>query len=625
MDEYLNNLIKDLSLIMNKPNDPEDGSSGLIEAIDSSEEDEDDSETKLHNPIRANYSNIGDFGVVNARHSGGHQGVDLRAPKGTEIYSISSGKVTNTGSNAKGGLVVSIAHDNGFRSYYAHLDSIKCKKGDTVTKDSVIGTVGNTGNANVTSAHLHFQLWKDNTLVNPANYIYVPKYSLKSPEALSSIAAMIKLGSQIEVPTKELNIIGSLCKEFLSKSWKDELGYHFDKLNPVFKHRLSKAQSDSNLIISKGKYVSWIDFNPRDSKYFSYFKKKTDDTKAKDQEILSDLTNDTIKQVLTMLMDDYYKVSFDMETVRVPLFFELEVKEIKPVEDPKSKKIKNDLYSHGRFLTNPPEILSILTMDTNIDLTDERNYERALLDLINTCVHEFMHFIQFFINKSNKPSPMKEYFRNINYYDKTNDVDGFINFFENLEKSGKLNSDIKTKNFKAFKLFNPKTKLDENRSKFLTKTHKDKVKASVQELKEYLANNNNPETKKHVINLIKNIKDGKLETGTQVHHHLDRVEFFPQMFTESVVLASHLKSIPVQFRNAAIKLYFGAINYQSAMGLLKEKTKEFPSLSRKKVQDIFQLIAKSPNEVKAIKKDDIKRWEEACSRVYSSLVRQGLI
>ena len=42
--------------------------------------------------------------------------------------------------------------------YYAHLDEIKTKRFAFVTQDTEIGTVGNTGNAAKTPAHLHYSI-----------------------------------------------------------------------------------------------------------------------------------------------------------------------------------------------------------------------------------------------------------------------------------------------------------------------------------------------------------------------------------------------------------------------------------------------------------------------------------
>jgi murein DD-endopeptidase MepM/ murein hydrolase activator NlpD len=135
--------------------------------------------TKLvfQNPIKGNYKNIGDFGVVNDTHKDGHQGIDIGAPKGTSIYPLTDGIVTKVGNDSKGGLAINIKHNNNYRSYYAHLDSVSVKAGDNVNTNTVIGTVGNSGNATKTSPHLHFQVWLDNKIINPAKLFEFKKYN----------------------------------------------------------------------------------------------------------------------------------------------------------------------------------------------------------------------------------------------------------------------------------------------------------------------------------------------------------------------------------------------------------------------------------------------------------------
>lgn len=138
----------------------------------------------FQNPIRGTYYNSGDFSPnapTDARHTS-HQGVDLRAAAGTAIYPVLPGTVTNVGSSSKGGNTVTVSHPNGFRSYYAHCSTVKVQKGDKVNHETVIATVGDSGNAKGTPPHLHFQLWKNEGLVNPASYISVPKFTKVNKE-----------------------------------------------------------------------------------------------------------------------------------------------------------------------------------------------------------------------------------------------------------------------------------------------------------------------------------------------------------------------------------------------------------------------------------------------------------
>lgn len=131
-------------------------------------------------PIRGNFSNSGNFSpnkATDRRHPHGHQGVDLRAPGGTSIYPIATGIVTNVGLDPRGGNIVNVLHANGVRSYYAHLGTIRVQKGDRVNFNTVLGTIGNSGNASETWPHLHLQIWKNNQLQNPAQYFNIPEFT----------------------------------------------------------------------------------------------------------------------------------------------------------------------------------------------------------------------------------------------------------------------------------------------------------------------------------------------------------------------------------------------------------------------------------------------------------------
>ena len=90
-----------------------------------------------------------------------HAGVDIGAAEGTPVYSISDGKVVYAewGWNGGYGNKVVIQHyinGQNYTSLYGHLSGINVNVGDIVTKDSVIGFVGNTGNSY--GAHLHLNL-----------------------------------------------------------------------------------------------------------------------------------------------------------------------------------------------------------------------------------------------------------------------------------------------------------------------------------------------------------------------------------------------------------------------------------------------------------------------------------
>ena len=136
-------------------------------------------------PIKGSWYNSGSFdasGALRPNGRRGHAGVDMRAQAGTPLYPMAPGIVTSVGSDPLGGNVVNVQHANGVRTYYAHLSTAKVQKGDKVGYDTILGTVGDTGNAKGTVPHCHFQVWTNNNLQDPAKFFSVPKYTNVSVE-----------------------------------------------------------------------------------------------------------------------------------------------------------------------------------------------------------------------------------------------------------------------------------------------------------------------------------------------------------------------------------------------------------------------------------------------------------
>lgn len=98
-----------------------------------------------------------------------HEGQDIFAPKGTPVFSAVNGYVRRTGVSELGGNIVFVTGAGGRRYYYAHLDRVAhgLHAGQPVTTDTVLGFVGNTGNAITTPSHLHFGLYEGREALNP--------------------------------------------------------------------------------------------------------------------------------------------------------------------------------------------------------------------------------------------------------------------------------------------------------------------------------------------------------------------------------------------------------------------------------------------------------------------------
>lgn len=94
-----------------------------------------------------------------------HAGLDLAAPLGTPVRAAADGTVEFTGRRGDAGNLVEIAHADGTRTRYAHLDSMQVKAGETVCAGQVLGAVGSTGRS--TGPHLHFAVERAGQLIDP--------------------------------------------------------------------------------------------------------------------------------------------------------------------------------------------------------------------------------------------------------------------------------------------------------------------------------------------------------------------------------------------------------------------------------------------------------------------------
>ena len=98
-----------------------------------------------------------------------HKGIDIFAPKGTEVVAVADGIVSYIGDQKLGGHCVWLTTENGASFYYAHLDrwAPGIYEGMEVQAGDLLGFVGNTGNAKYTPSHLHFGVNESDEMVNP--------------------------------------------------------------------------------------------------------------------------------------------------------------------------------------------------------------------------------------------------------------------------------------------------------------------------------------------------------------------------------------------------------------------------------------------------------------------------
>jgi Peptidase family M23 len=104
---------------------------------------------------------IDTFGAYRGDVPGGwHHGDDIFAPVGTPVVAVAEGTVFSVGWNPVGGWRLWLEDDRGNEFYYAHLSAYSplAVDGDRVAAGDVLGFVGDTGDAEGTPSHLHFEI-----------------------------------------------------------------------------------------------------------------------------------------------------------------------------------------------------------------------------------------------------------------------------------------------------------------------------------------------------------------------------------------------------------------------------------------------------------------------------------
>ena len=98
-----------------------------------------------------------------------HYGLDIAADTGTSIACFADGEVLAVGESSSYGKYLIVDHTGEYSTLYAHCSSICVQSGDTVEQGQTIAQVGETGIA--TGPHLHFELHRKNTYLNPIYYV----------------------------------------------------------------------------------------------------------------------------------------------------------------------------------------------------------------------------------------------------------------------------------------------------------------------------------------------------------------------------------------------------------------------------------------------------------------------
>jgi murein DD-endopeptidase MepM/ murein hydrolase activator NlpD len=97
-----------------------------------------------------------------------HKGLDIPAPKGTEIKATANGTVEEAGWAGGYGYMVKIQHSDVYSTLYGHCSELLVKVGDMVERGQVIALVGSTGTA--LYRHVHYEIRENDEPIDPIKF-----------------------------------------------------------------------------------------------------------------------------------------------------------------------------------------------------------------------------------------------------------------------------------------------------------------------------------------------------------------------------------------------------------------------------------------------------------------------
>ena len=179
--------------------------------------------------------------------AGWHTGIDLVGDE--KIYSSCNGEVTRTGYDKSYGNYIVIKNDaDGRYHWFCHLSKISTGTGKKVSRTTVIGIMGSTGNS--TGKHLHFEIRnvsnKYGDVINPADYMGIPNKVGSYNSANYQISEVVTTTNKTKVFAVKTNIretpslkgVAHLYKanttvEILQENVANADGYVWDKVKAI--------------------------------------------------------------------------------------------------------------------------------------------------------------------------------------------------------------------------------------------------------------------------------------------------------------------------------------------------------------------------------------------------------
>lgn len=127
-----------------------------------------------------------------------HNGTDFVASIGTPVLAAGDGVVTRVENHPFAGRYLVIEHGSRYRTQYLHLDSVKVKRGQRVTRGQQIARSGNTGRT--TGPHLHYELHINGRPVDPMR-AKIPMASSIEPDEIPEFKRLVsQYNAQLDAP-----------------------------------------------------------------------------------------------------------------------------------------------------------------------------------------------------------------------------------------------------------------------------------------------------------------------------------------------------------------------------------------------------------------------------------------
>jgi len=125
---------------------------------------------KLNWPVRGSVLHkFGKFKNPKLKTVLNNTGIDIKAPRGSEIRCVFSGVVSLITYISGFGNTVIVDHNDGYYTVYAHMDQVLVQPDEFVKDGHVIGTVGETGS--LEGPKLHFEIYGNNQPLNPLKWL----------------------------------------------------------------------------------------------------------------------------------------------------------------------------------------------------------------------------------------------------------------------------------------------------------------------------------------------------------------------------------------------------------------------------------------------------------------------